>query len=63
MSADSYYNLKILYKNGRVKLLKTKVKIYFGNDEKFKFANIKLSEFYRVFDPMRNQDQRYNAND
>lgn len=52
INSDSYYNLKILYKDGRVKLLKTKAKIYFGNDEKFKFANIKLSEFYKVFNPM-----------
>lgn len=52
INADSYKNLKILYKDGRASLLKTKAKIYFGNDEKFKYKNVDLKEFYNVFNPM-----------
>lgn len=52
MNVDSYKNLRTLYQDGRVKLLKTKAKIYFGNDEKFKFTEMDLNEFYNVFDPM-----------
>src|SRR5699024_566995 len=51
ISADSYFNLKILYEDGRVKLLKTKAKIFFGNNEKLKFTNMDLNEFYKAFDP------------
>lgn len=51
INVDSYTNLKILFENGRVKLLKTKAKIFFGNNEKLKFTNMDLKEFYKAFDP------------
>lgn len=53
INADSYTNLKILYNDGRVKLLKNKAKIYFGNDENLKIQKIDLNEFYKAFDPIQ----------
>ena len=53
INADSYFNLKVLYKDGRVKLLKNKAKIYFGKDEKLKIKKIDLNEFYKSFEPLQ----------
>ena len=53
INADSYNNLKILYKDGRVKLLKNKAKIYFDKNEKLKIKKIDLSEFYKSFEPLQ----------
>lgn len=53
INADSYANLKILYKDGRVKLIKNQAKIYFGEDENLKIEKIDLNEFYKSFDPLQ----------
>ena len=53
INADSYANLKILYKDGRVKLIKNKEKIYFGEDENLKIKKFDLNEFYKSFDPLQ----------
>ena len=53
INADSYTNLKFLYKDGRVKVLKNKVKIYFGEDENLKIKKIDFNEFYKSFEPLQ----------
>ena len=56
ISADSYYNLKILYKNNRVKLFKNKAKIYFGENKENLQKDINLLEFYNLFNPLKDKE-------
>ena len=56
ISADSYYNLKILYKNNRVKLFKNKAKIYFGENKENLQKDINLQEFYNLFNPLKDKE-------
>lgn len=56
VTPEKFTNLKILFESRRVKLLKNKVKIYFGENKENLQKDINWMEFYNLFDPLKDKD-------
>lgn len=54
--SENFTNLKILFANQRLILLKNKVKIYFGENKDNLQKDINWMEFYNLFDPLKDKD-------
>ena len=54
--SENFTNLKTLFAGKRVKLLKNKAKIYFGENKENLQKDINWLEFYNLFNPLKDKD-------